>query len=59
MTRRTALAALTGALVLAGLAGPAVADPISATDDRTTVCLRTDGGEGAREGVCVWVPDGR
>jgi hypothetical protein len=58
MTRRTVLAALTGTLLLGALGAPALANPVSTNDERTTVCLRTDGGEGEREGYCVWVPIG-
>lgn len=57
MSPRTIVTALVGAILIAGLAGPAVADPLlSNDDDRTTVCLRTEGQSGAREGVCVWIP---
>ena len=61
MSRRNVVAALTGALLLGGLAVPALADPPQPPElgARTTVCLRTDGGEGPREGYCVWVPIGR
>jgi hypothetical protein len=58
MSRRTAVVTVAGALLLGGLAGPAVAGPVDApTGDRETVCVRTDNGEdGVRKGVCVWVP---
>lgn len=58
MTRRTAVTAFTGALLLGGLTAPALADPLlSPSDDRETVCVRTDDGEQPeRRGICVWVP---
>ena len=59
MSRRTVIAALTGTLLLGALGAPALANPLIDEEERTTVCLRTDGGHGAREGVCVWVPIGR
>lgn len=56
MSRRTTVAALVGTLLLAASA-PALADPVvSSDDDRETICLRTEGESGAREGICVWVP---
>lgn len=57
MTRRTTVAALVGAVLATGLAGPALAGPLGPEEDgRETVCLRLEGESGAREGVCVWVP---
>ena len=60
MSRRTVVAMLTGAVLLGGLAGPAVANPLigeeSDGDGSTTVCLRLDSESGKRDGVCVWLP---
>lgn len=57
MSRRTVVAALTGAVLLGALGAPALANPVSTEgDDSTTVCLRTDSTSGKRDGVCVWVP---
>ena len=60
MTRRTAVTMLTGAVLVAGLTGPAVAEPLlsgdGTGDGSTTVCLRLDSESGQRDGVCVWVP---
>lgn len=60
MSRRTVLLALTGAVLVGGLSAPALADPtLPAGDEPTVVCLRLDGSDGKRDGVCVWVPVGR
>lgn len=57
MSRRTVVAALTGAVLLGTLGAPALADPVSTDgDDSTTVCVRTDSTSGKRDGVCVWLP---
>lgn len=55
MTRRTVLATVIGALLLGGLAAPALAGPLDGT---SYVCLRTmnDPQAGEREGICVWLP---
>ncbi|MCW2679305.1 MAG: hypothetical protein JWM62_706 [Frankiales bacterium] len=53
MSRKTIVTALTGLVLLTGLGGPALADPVDA--DRENVCLRLDP-EGGREGICVWLP---
>ena len=54
MSRRTVLAVLTGAVLVAGLNAPALADPLEPVQ-RTIVCVRLDP-EGDRGGFCVWVP---
>ena len=53
MSRRMTVATLVGAVLVGGIAAPALA-----TDDteRETVCLRLEGESGAREGICVWFP---
>lgn len=56
MSRRTILTAVAGLVLIGGIAAPAAADPLLAEDTRETVCVRTDGGEGTRKGICVWVP---
>ena len=57
MTRRRTLSILVGAVLVGGLGAPAFADPlVSSEDDRETICIRTEGNSGAREGICVWVP---
>lgn len=57
MTRSRTLSILVGALLVGVLGAPALADPLlSSEDNRETVCVRTEGNSGAREGVCVWVP---
>jgi hypothetical protein len=55
MSRRVFLASVAAALVVGGLAVPAVA---AQAGDPTTVCVLTkyDPDTGSREGVCVWVP---
>lgn len=58
MSRRTAVAVITGSLLLGGLSAPALANPVTKDDDGTTVCLRTDSTSGKRDGVCVWLPNG-
>lgn len=57
MSRRTAVAVLTGTVLLGALGAPAVADPVLPEgQDTTTVCVRTDSSSGKRDGVCVWLP---
>ena len=57
MSRRTVVAALTGAVLLGALGAPALADPLETEgDETTTVCVRTDSTSGKRDGVCVWLP---
>lgn len=57
MSRKTAVTALTGLVLLGGLALPAAADPLATEDDgdRTMLCLRLDPKDG-KGGVCLWVP---
>lgn len=62
MSRRTVLASLIGAVLVGGMAGPALADPILppvGNGKDTTVCVLTQPSGGDREGICVWVPYGR
>jgi hypothetical protein len=57
MSRRMTVATLVGAVLVAGLGGPALAGPATSHDsERETICIRTEGQSGAREGICVWVP---
>ena len=58
MSRRTVVAALTGAVLVGGLAAPGLAAPVEQGDDTHYVCLRliNDPEAGKREGVCVWAP---
>ena len=60
MSRRRVVTLLTGALLLGGLAGPAVANPLQTEDGQgdgtTTLCLRLDSESGKRDGICVWLP---
>ena len=55
MSRRTVLLALTGTVLVGGLSAPALADPTLPESEPTVVCLRLDGSDGERDGVCVWV----
>ena len=55
MIRKNALFALTGLVLVAGLATPVFAGPITG-EDETIVCVRTDPSSGQREGFCVWLP---
>lgn len=64
MSSRVVLALATTALVLGGLAAPALAgsaldDPIG-LDDPTTICVVThyDKKTNERDGYCVWLPVG-
>lgn len=63
MSRRTVVTMLTGAVLLGGLTGPALANPLiddkPDDDGTTTVCLRLDSESGKRDGICVWLPLGR
>lgn len=58
-SRRAVLAMATGALVLGGLAGPALATPSVSDGGSEYVCIytRTDPRTGERDGFCVWFPD--
>lgn len=58
MIRRTVLAAV-ALVALAGAATPAFADVFSTgTDANQGVCLLgTNHSTGARDGICVWIPD--
>lgn len=62
MSRRTVVTSLVAGILLGGLAAPALADPILppiGNGGDTTICLLTESGSGAREGICVWLPFGR
>ncbi len=59
MSRRTAITALTGLLLLGASGAPAVAGELLRPDDdgRTTLCLRTDAEDSpTAKGFCVWIP---
>ena len=62
MSRRTIVTAL-AALLLLGGSGAALADddPLDPyfPGEGTSVCVRTDGPNGERDGVCAYVPIGR
>lgn len=59
MSRRIALAGLTGLVLLGGLGAPAMAGPADEGDGETVVCVRTDSTSGKRDGICVVLPIGR
>ena len=58
MSRRTVIAALTGAVLVGGLAGPGLASHAQEGSAAHYVCVRliADPRDGGREGLCVWTP---
>ena len=55
MSRRAVLTTLAGAVLVSGLATPALSAP-STEQSLTQLCLRTDSEDGRRDGICVLVP---